>query len=131
MGGMKRAAILLLPIVLTAGCATAAQKPRAAGMVVARLGETVRVNGSKVTPLAVLEDSRCPESVTCIWAGQVRISARIDFGGNGDMRELTLGKPVKAAGGSLELAEVRPPRMTKAAIPTGDYRFAFRFGGGL
>src|SRR3546814_13234016 len=37
------------------------------------IGETTRVDGVPVTPLAVLEDSRCARDVACVWAGSVRI----------------------------------------------------------
>ena len=44
---------------------------------VARLNETVRVGGVAVTPLVVLEDSRCPRDVACVWEGRIRLSVRV------------------------------------------------------
>jgi hypothetical protein len=43
-------------------------------------GETVRLAGSQSTLqfLAVPEDSRCPEGVQCIWAGNARLSLKLD-----------------------------------------------------
>ena len=43
----------------------------------ARLGETGTVGPYRVTPVSVLEDTRCPARVTCVWAGQVRLSVRV------------------------------------------------------
>ena len=37
----------------------------------ARIGETTRVGTLAVTPLRVVEDSRCPINARCIWAGRL------------------------------------------------------------
>lgn len=122
---MKTAAILLAPIALTATLASAAPPPAASGVTMARIGETVRVHGMRVTPLRVLEDSRCPARVTCVWAGRVRLAVRI----GGTMRELTVGQAVPIAGGALRLANVLPPMNRSGHIPPATYRFGFRFDG--
>ncbi|MCJ2186447.1 hypothetical protein [Novosphingobium beihaiensis] len=100
----------------------------------AALGQTVQVDGPQVTPLKVLEDSRCPANARCVWAGQVRLRIRVRTGsGHRDM-EIISGKPVHIADGTLELAQVRPDKLTNrndGAIKPGDYRFGFRFMGGL
>jgi hypothetical protein len=93
----------------------------------ARFGQTIAVGGARVTPLSLIEDSRCPASVTCVWRGQVRITARIVSARGNEVRELTSGKAIEVAGGMLELADVRPPRRTPAAIPVGTYRLGLRF----
>ncbi|PEQ11813.1 hypothetical protein B2G71_15335 [Novosphingobium sp. PC22D] len=102
-------------------------------LVRASMMETVSVDGPKVTPLEVLEDSRCPMNARCVWAGRVRLKVRIDLGARSDVRELTQGNPVHVADGSLELVEVQPDRSTPAEmdIPPGHYRFGFRFMGGI
>lgn len=121
---MKTAAILLAPIALTASLADAAPPSIARGVTVARIGETVRVHGIRVTPLRVLEDSRCPQNARCVWAGRVRLSVRI---GNAT-RELALGQPVPFAGGALSLAAVLPERTARdGTIPPRAYRFGFQF----
>jgi hypothetical protein len=125
MGAMKTAAILFAPIALSAACATAAPPPATPGVTFARLGETVRVHGVRVTPFRVIEDSRCPAGVTCVWAGRVRIVVRI----GGATRELTLGQPVPMVGGTLQLAAVMPQRQRTGTIPPAAYRFGFRFDG--
>ena len=114
-------------LALLSGCATTL--PAASGAH-ARLKETIRVDGPKVTPLAVIEDSRCPQGVQCVWAGQVRLSARIDLGGGRETRVLTLGQPQQIADGMLTLTAVMPPRVKDRAIAPKDYRFAFSFRGG-
>ena len=89
------------------------------------------MDGPQVTPLDVLEDSRCPAEETCVWADRVRISALIHLGSGDHTRELVLGEPVQVADGALELVEVRPARSTGGDIAAADYVFAFRLDGGL
>ena len=121
----------LLPLALLAltGCVT----PRVAenGSVEARLGQTVSVNGPRVTPLKVLEDSRCPMEARCVWAGDVRLQVRIKLGQGSELREISLGKPEQVADGQLTLQGVMPPRSVQRTIRPGDYRFSFTFAGGL
>ncbi|KMS59172.1 hypothetical protein V474_08085 [Novosphingobium barchaimii LL02] len=99
----------------------------------AALGQTVTVDGPRVTPLAVLEDSRCPMNARCVWGGQLRLRLRIDSGRGGEI-EITSGKPITIADGTLELVQVRPDKVAGAAnngaIRSSDYRFGFRFMGG-
>lgn len=100
----------------------------------AALHETVSVDGLKVTPKEVLEDSRCPINARCIWAGQVRLRINVHGGLRRKSMEITSGKPVQVADGSLELVEVRPDKVTTTndgAIDPADYRFGFRFMGGF
>ena len=130
---MKRTLLLLAPLAL-AGCVTPgtpASSPDASGLSYARLGETVTVGGPRVTPLALIEDSRCPQDVRCVWAGRVRIKATISTPTMKLTRELTLGEPFAVADGMLTLAEVRPARQKDSGIALADYRFGFRFDGGI
>ena len=116
---------------LLAACATLPAEATSDGMVFARFGQTVTVGGPRVTPLRLLTDSRCPMEARCVWAGEVKIEARVRTGRGSTIRELTLGKPIPAADGQLELASVMPPRSTQRELRMGDYRLGFRFAGGL
>jgi hypothetical protein len=45
-------------------------------MLVGGFGQPLAVgDGASVTVTAVVEDSRCPEDVVCIWEGELRVSA--------------------------------------------------------
>lgn len=124
-----RKSLALLPAVLAlTGCATASNAND--GLAWAAIGERVFVDGPYVTPLAVIEDSRCPANVRCVWAGRLKIRARIHLGSGDRERELTLGEPVQIADGSLEFTEARPISTTSPITPA-DYRFGFRFMGGI
>ena len=130
---MKRTFLMLASLALSA-CVTPgtpAPPPDASGLAYARLGETVAVGGPRVTPLRLIEDSRCPQGVRCVWAGRVRINATISTQTMKLTRELTLGEPFPVADGTLMLAEVRPSKRKDAPNAPGDYRFGLRFDGRL
>ena len=126
---MKLFLFLLAPLVLT-GCVTT-QPSGDSGLAFARIGQTVMVGGPRVTPLALLEDSRCPQGVQCVWAGQVRITARVATGNSSSVREMTSGKPEPVADVTLTLNDVQPAKRNDSTNATGDYRFGFRFDRGL
>jgi hypothetical protein len=121
----------LSAVALLAACATIPAEATADGMAFARFGQTVTVDGPRVTPVRLLADSRCPMEARCVWAGELRILARVRTGRGSSLRELTLGKPVQVADGQLELASVMPPRSVQRQLRRRDYRFGFRFSGGL
>lgn len=131
-----KAALSLFALGLLTGCATAStppastETPREPALTYAAIGQDVNVGGPRVTPLAVIEDSRCPHGVQCVWAGRVRLPIRVTTGPGAETRDITLGTPIPVADGTLLLADALPARKAKAAIPPGDYRFGFRFDGG-
>ncbi|WP_374524976.1 hypothetical protein [Sphingopyxis sp.] len=137
MQNMPRLAISL-PILLFAltACATARPAadeppplPEASNVA---LGQRAYADGPIIQPVAVLEDSRCPENVTCVWAGQLRLKmVWVRPGGRLQPFEVTLGKQTPLADGTIQLESVSPARRTDKVIRPEDYRFAFRFMGGL
>jgi hypothetical protein len=126
---MKHLILTSLVALSLSGCIT--YRTTSDGITRAHFGETVRVDGLKVTPLKLLEDSRCPRDVQCVWAGQVRIAATISWGSRVEQVEITQGKPVPAADGTLELVEVTPETTSNITLYPDDYRFGFKFSGGL
>jgi hypothetical protein len=63
------------------------------------LGEIAAVDGPRVRPDHVIEDSRCPVDVQCIHAGQLIVRATVLGGGWSKQLDLTLGIPVPVADG--------------------------------
>lgn len=118
---MKR--IALLSMIALGACATVRHAEIGNGPT-APFGEIANLDGIRVRPLELVEDSRCPASVQCVWAGRVRIRAELIGEG---MRELTLGEPAAVGGGMLTLVDVRPGKRTPEAIPRRTYQFSFRF----
>lgn len=129
---MSKAPILtaILSLALTGCAATAANPPARPPEGAARLGQTVYVDGPRVTPLKVIEDSRCPMNARCVWAGRVVLHVRVQGGAWQREIDLTLGEPVQVADGGLTLVSVTPERRTDITVKPGDYRFAFTFQGG-
>src|SRR5688500_3289851 len=115
--------VTLLALLTLASCAAVPQRDYANGPT-APLNEVATLDGLTVRPLAIIEDSRCPLLVRCVWAGRVRISAEISGAGN---RELTLGEPAAVSGGTLTLVDVRPSKRTPEAIALREYQFTFPF----
>jgi hypothetical protein len=130
---MQIALSSLTVVALTlAACAGANQStPLPDGQDVA-LGQRAYVDGPIVQPVEVVEDSRCPANVRCVWAGRVRVKMLwLRPTGEKQPFEVTLGKPTPLADGTITLESVRPEERADTAIRPEDYRFTFRFTGGL
>ncbi|GED97666.1 hypothetical protein [Gordonia crocea] len=124
---MLRLVVILAAVpLLVVGCANTAANPvPRAGY--AKIGQTVTVGGARVTPLTVVQDSRCPQDVQCVWPGVVTLSARVNRGSNSETREFVLRRPQRVVGGVLEMVDAQPARVSDRTIRPGDYRFGFRF----
>lgn len=122
---MRCAVIVCLPMGL-AGCATV--RP-VEGPV--RLGQIASVNGPRVRPERVIEDSRCPVDAQCVWAGRLVLRVSVLGGGWSRQIDLSLGIPVNVADGRLTLVDAAPARTTgkQGTLPL-PYRFTFTFQGG-
>ncbi len=92
-----------------------------------RPGQTVKIagTGQSITFEAVAEDSRCPASVQCVWAGNARVSLRVGEGGRDSVLTLNTGvEPRRVSIGkiSLELKAVTPGPSAGTATPASTYR---------
>jgi hypothetical protein len=101
---MKR---LLIYIFLVIGTAAFSQNGKVDVPVIGikvPLGETVSIEGIAIRFSEVTEDSRCPETVTCVWAGRVVINIEIKKTGESPLfKELTFGPESPARQGKKEL----------------------------
>jgi len=126
---------LVVPLALSACAASRSAPPEPTPLPDASsvaLGQRAYADGPVIQPVQVLEDSRCPENVMCVWAGQVRLKMLwIRPGGRSQAFEAILGKRIPLADGTILLESVTPARHTGRPIKPEDYRFAFRFDGGL
>ncbi|MBA3732777.1 hypothetical protein H0W91_00140 [Patescibacteria group bacterium] len=88
-----------------------------------KLNQRILINGIYITPLTVVEDSRCATGVQCVWAGRVRLTVRLQSGSN--LKDMTLinGTPVIFDGKNITLQSVIPEK-TQSTTPL-DYRFIF------
>ena len=91
----------------------------------AALGERARIGSIAITPLEVLQDSRCPVDAQCIQAGTVRISAKLESGSDSRTVALQLGAPFSFAGAHVLLLDVVPVRAVGKTLSPSDYHFIF------
>jgi hypothetical protein len=117
---MRMPILLLVPLALAA-CA----RPGLPGPVA--LDQPQRAGRLLVTPIKVVEDSRCPDTARCAEPGEVVVRAVVQGGGFTQLeRQFVLGRPV-AVGPSrwLMLDTVEPGVSRELTAFTGPYRFHF------
>ena len=122
-----------LPIHIAAALALAscATVPPAEAGPTAALGQMAETNGIRVQPLELLEDSRCPADVQCVWAGRMVVRSEVIGGSWHETRDLELGKSQQIADGALTLVAAVPQKKAGTAIDPRSYRFTFDFQGGI
>lgn len=98
------------------------------GTITLALGETRGVHGTSITPLEVVEDSRCPMDAMCIQQGtaRVRIQTVDGMGTSTSVITLAATEPVTTEVSSIWLTEVMPYPMASDPTESEQYRFTFR-----
>ena len=96
----------------------------------AALNQRIYKFGVHITPLEVIEDSRCPMGVYCIQAGTVRLKARLEDGKHSEIVTFDIGSPVSFGNKHVALMSVLPPKTQKPLAPS-DYRFTFSVAYGM
>lgn len=95
--------------------------------VVVHFGQEVQVEGSvlRLSFVRVLEDSRCPADVTCVWEGNARVEVGI-AAGMGPTFPLQLNTAIAPKfaewrGVRVTLLDVRPYPTSRQPIPSDEY----------
>jgi hypothetical protein len=147
---LSAVAIALAALAGAAACGSAASSPPSTGRVETverdtvigtirpgaplRLapGQSAAVAGTAMTVrfTRVLEDSRCPRGVTCVWAGRARVELAVRSTPNGPDRtmEVEVGSPDKGTvevGGRKLIAEALEPE-PQAKVPTSNDAYRLR-----
>jgi len=123
---------ILLGAMLLRGCATTPSEVPLGGDFVLAIGQTVRLAGTSTTVRleAVPQDSRCPATVQCVWAGNAEVRLLISAGPAPVETSVNTGvEPRAATVGDLriELLDLTPSPITgSAAIPSTEYRARLR-----
>jgi hypothetical protein len=115
-----KAFAILAALALTA-CATT---PAPAGPT-AGIGQWANADGLRVKPLAIVEDSRCPINVVCVWAGRLVVRAEVTGGSWRETRDFELRKAQPIPDGQMTLMEAVPGKLADRPIEPADYRFTF------
>ncbi|HZS43067.1 MAG TPA: hypothetical protein VFA52_02490 [Candidatus Paceibacterota bacterium] len=90
------------------------------------LNQSVTRSGITATVVEVVEDSRCPVDVNCIWAGTVKVNIKLQQRQLFTTQTAELNKPINMYGWTGELINVAPIKKASAPISPNDYRFTFR-----
>lgn len=91
----------------------------------AKVNQPVEALGEVIIVRKVIEDSRCPEDVQCVWAGTVKIEAVIRGGMGDGQLTLELGKMGTTEVNAFTLKAVSPNTKSTATIAQSDYVFTF------
>ena len=90
-----------------------------------KLDQTIILNGVAITPLKVVQDSRCPADVQCIWAGTVELQVSLSSGSEIANLSIKLNEPLLFAHKNITLIETSPGPHSKKIIAPADYSFGF------
>ncbi len=92
------------------------------------LGEPVWLGDIVLTPMTVVEDSRCPANVQCVQAGELTVSTRITATHWKQNVSMTLGKPYDAPGRTIVLVSATPEKSADRPTLPSEYRFVYEAG---
>ncbi|HEX8568820.1 MAG TPA: hypothetical protein VF699_02710 [Caulobacteraceae bacterium] len=124
---MRRALALAAAALVCVACASAPAPaaPRGPAAGTARLGQTVDVGEFRVTPTALVEDSRCPADAMCVQQGTLRVRATVAGPGGRSEHVFDLSRPLLARDRWLALAAGCPYPLASQPKPPTAYRFVF------
>ena len=121
---MKKVLTGLLLTILAAGALPVFAK-QAQTVEVAINKEVAAKGGLKVAFVELVEDSRCPVDVDCIWAGNAKIKVRVTRNGRSKVLELNTihhGSQPEFAGYSFKLMGLTPKPASNIRINRNGYR---------
>ena len=119
-------AIVTLIALMLAACSTV---PSANAGPTAGLGQVATVNGVRIRPIQVLEDSRCPALVRCVWEGRLTVRARMNGSGWTQIRDFQLGVLQAVDQYRVTLIAAEPQKAAPGEIDPRAYRFTFAISG--
>jgi hypothetical protein len=114
--------VVPLITLMLAACATL---PPANAGPTAGLGQVATVNGLRIRPIEVIEDSRCPALVHCVWAGRLTVRARMTGPGWTQIRDFAVGSPQAVDQYRVTLVAAEPQKAAPGEIDPRAYRFTF------
>lgn len=90
-----------------------------------KIGESITLNGLRITFRSVEADSRCPIDAVCVWAGDGEVALKIDQSGKSAVASLhTTLEPKKTewSGYTISLVSLSPARRASVPVKPEDYR---------
>lgn len=78
-----------------------------------------------LTPVEVVEDSRCPVDVECIQAGMVFVKTEIVSGLGTSTMDFELHSPITTEAEKITLVKVEPNKVSTQEIEESEYKFTY------
>lgn len=126
--------LALIPVLMLTACAASPQGPGPVhfdGEATGGLNRTIRLHDLSIRATEVVEDSRCPTGVQCVWVGRVVLRTEIRGQGWSRVEDMELGRGIALEDArSLRLSAVEPARTQGAEPPGAAYRFTWTLGPG-
>ncbi len=91
-----------------------------------RMGQATVVDGVKITPLAVEQDSRCAQGTQCVSAGTVRVSTKFEFNNFATTKSFVSGNEMTVDGVTGTIISVSPEKVSGKEIKQAEYTFVLR-----
>ena len=89
------------------------------------VGETKEINGLRITLNKIVEDSRCPSDVQCIWAGRLVANVTLKSGSKEETLDLASDAAPKAFDAFLvSIAGIYPEKLVSE--PSTSYKITFK-----
>lgn len=118
---MRRSlAAFLIAIILTAVPASARHHDLKVGI----NREVVGKGGVKIAFVELVEDSRCPVDVECVWAGNAKIKIRVTKNGKSrvfELNSMTTAQPPSYAGYRFKLKSLSPELRSNVRVNRNAY----------
>lgn len=126
--------LALVSVLMLAACAATPQSSGPVyfdGEATGGVNQTIRLHDLSIRATEVVEDSRCPTDVQCVWAGRVVVRTEIRGQGWSRLEDMELGRGIALEDArSLRLSTVAPAPIQGAQPASATYRFTWSLGPG-
>jgi predicted deacylase len=112
------------------GSKTVSENPDKTGEMVLGVGRTKQFGNLKITLDSIVQDSRCPVDVTCVWAGLVEAKIKITNGSKSETVKISsVQEPYLFEGFKISIISVAPFPESGKPIASGEYLVTFKIAG--
>ncbi len=92
-----------------------------------KVGNSVFINGVKITLHKIVSDSRCSADVTCIWAGNVITNVTLESDTDKVTKNITFdASPTLFDSYQVSIDSVKPPRFSGRTLASEEYLITFK-----
>jgi hypothetical protein len=110
-----------------AKCPDVSGAPRVADEITLGVGQKSQIGDLSLNLQEIVQDSRCPSDVTCIWAGLVETNVKISVFSKEEVLNISSGQsPYRFEGYDVSIVSVAPPKQVETQVDPAEYRVTFR-----